>query len=69
MILYTMMPKDLIFPPDEGDFGKQVEIVHDGIPVVAEKVQDTGYRIVRVLSTDPAHYLDPKYFPGAIISK
>lgn len=68
MILYTMMPHELIYPNDEYDFGKQMEITHDGIPLMVERTEDADYRIIRILSSNPAHYLDSRYMPGAKIS-
>lgn len=68
MILYTMMPQELIFPCNESDFGKQLEVVVDGIPLMVEKTEDNEYRVVRVMSTNPEHFLDSRCMPGAKIS-
>lgn len=68
MILYTMMPHELIFPCDENEFTKLLEVTYDGIPLMVEKMDDDYYRVVRIMSTDPGHYLDTRYMPGAKIS-
>lgn len=68
MILYTMMPQELIYPCDESEFGKHSEVVFNGIPLMVEKTEDNQYRVVRVMSTDPAHFLDSRCIPGANIS-
>lgn len=68
MILYTMMPQELIYPCDESEFGKQREVVMDGIPLIVEKTEDNQYRVVRVMSTNPEHFLDSRCMPGAMIS-
>lgn len=34
-----------------------------GVPVLVERV-GSGRRVLRLLSTDPAHYLDPALTPG-----
>ncbi|MDQ0156756.1 YlzJ-like family protein [Robertmurraya andreesenii] len=68
MILYTMMPHDLIFPTDENDYGKQLTVTYDGIPLMVEKTENAEYRVIRVLSSDPNHFLHQKYAPGSKIS-
>ncbi|MGG5252892.1 YlzJ-like family protein [Neobacillus sp. SM06] len=67
MILYTMMPQELIFP-SESDAQHQCTIIQDGVELLVETTSgDTG-RIVRILSTDPQHYLDARFTPGTKIS-
>lgn len=62
------MPQELVFQSDENEFNKQKEMIFDQIPVVVEKEGDDGYRVVRLISTDPNHYLDPRFVPGNKIS-
>ncbi|WP_053366222.1 YlzJ-like family protein [Bacillus sp. FJAT-27245] len=68
MILYTMMPEELIFPPQQetGQLGRKI-IIRDGVPLEVEPSGD-GLMIVRLLSTDPAHYMDARWLPGSKIS-
>jgi len=66
MILYTTVPQELIFPTDIAAYGKQEIITFNGIPMMVEKVED-GKRIIRILSTDPADYLENSIMPGQII--
>lgn len=68
MILYTMMPQELIFPTDELEFGKQMMIQYDGIPLLVEENIDQSYQVIRILSSDPQHYLDSRCTPGSKIS-
>ncbi|WP_019152730.1 YlzJ-like family protein [Robertmurraya massiliosenegalensis] len=68
MILYTMMPQELIFPSDENEFARQIQVLRDGIPLIVEETEDNKYRVVRNLSSDPNHYLDQRYTPGAMFS-
>lgn len=69
MILYTMMPQDLVFPPEELEQSSaQMMVNYKGIPVLAERVDDMSYRIIRVMSTDPSHYLNEECIPGTKIS-
>lgn len=67
MILYTMTPLDQIFPSDEDVFSRYVAVNYNGVQLLAIKQEDNDYRVDRILSTDPAHYLDGTIQPGAII--
>lgn len=67
MILYTMMPQELIFPANESEFGRQRLIMRDGIPLLVEKLEGSEYQVMRIMSTDPSHYLDTRYGPGTKI--
>ncbi|MEI4831003.1 YlzJ-like family protein [Bacillus sp. FJAT-53711] len=66
MILYTIMPEQLVYPMDHTEFARQ-KIVHvDGIDMVVGMGNENDYSVVRVLSTDPQHFL--QYEPGQKIS-
>ncbi|TYR82775.1 hypothetical protein FZC66_04045 [Priestia megaterium] len=71
MILYTMMPQELIYPDEntEKQFAKQKMIECEGIPVIVEENAQGQKQIIRILSTDPQHYLHDKYYPGQILSQ
>lgn len=68
MILYTMMPYEQVFPPAEVSAQQPIMVNFNGIPIMAEWTENHEYRIVRVMSTDPSHYLNSECMPGAIIS-
>jgi len=70
MILYTMMPQDLVFPPEEErqQSTGQMMMNYKGVPVLAEQVDAMNYQIIRVMSTDPSHYLNTDCAPGTKIS-
>jgi hypothetical protein len=69
MILYTMMPQDLVFPPEEqNQSAGQMMVNYKGVPVLAEQVDAMNYQIIRVMSTDPSHYLNTDCTPGTKIS-
>ncbi|RHW36382.1 ribonuclease [Neobacillus notoginsengisoli] len=67
MILYTMMPEELIYPPVDSLNADRQIIQVDGVPLEAEQ-DGQGYTIVRILSTDPAHFMDSRFMPGSKIS-
>lgn len=68
MILYTISPYEHIFPEQLETLENYKTITYNGIPVVVECQNQTSLRIDRIMSTDPAHYLDQNIQPGTIIS-
>lgn len=68
MTLYTMMPHELIFPQEVGAAPKQQMINYQGIPLLVEFTDQQNVQVIRVLSSDPQHYLDERICPGAKIS-
>jgi hypothetical protein len=68
MILYTMMPQELIYPVENQEYGQQLMIQYDGIPLLVEQTSDNCYQVLRIMSSDPNHYLDSRCCPGAKIS-
>jgi hypothetical protein len=68
MIHYTMIPQEFIYPTDESEYGKQMMIHYDGIPLLVEQSTDQCYQVLRVMSTDPEHFLDSRCTPGSKIS-
>ncbi|MDQ0217019.1 ribonuclease [Peribacillus cavernae] len=67
MILYTMTPMDQIFPTDESVYSRYMMITYNGVQLLAERQENNGYRVDRILSTDPAVYLEQSIQPGSII--
>ncbi|GER65682.1 hypothetical protein BpJC7_02910 [Weizmannia acidilactici] len=65
MILHTMMPHELMFPEEAG-FSHFETLNVQGVPVLAEQL-DEGYRIVRILSTNPYDFLRPGLAPGNVV--
>jgi hypothetical protein len=68
MILYTMMPEEMIFPAENQENASPLMMNYNGVPVLAEMADGGSYRIVRILSTDPSHFLKPDCAPGTKIS-
>ncbi len=63
MILYTVLPHEVVL---EGLDEKRnfVDIQLEGLTVTVEPVSLEEAVIVRVISTDPLHYLNPQLAPG-----
>jgi hypothetical protein len=68
MILYTMMPNELIYPVSEQESSTQMLIQYNGIPLLVERTVDNQFQVIRVMSSDPNHYLDDGCSPGTKIS-
>jgi hypothetical protein len=68
MILYTTMPLELVYPTQDQDFSQQKMITYKGIPMLVTETEDRSYQVIRIISSDPQHYLDTSCHPGAKIS-
>ncbi|WML52050.1 YlzJ-like family protein [Neobacillus sp. PS3-12] len=68
MILYTTVPIELVFPYENDTYEKQKTINLNGIPLLVEYTDPQTIQIVRVLSSDPQHFMDDRYSPGTKIS-
>lgn len=68
MILYTTMPQELIFPYVSESNSNQQMVSYQGIPLLVEATDGQNAQVIRILSTDPQHYLDNQICPGAKIS-
>ncbi|WP_071395280.1 YlzJ-like family protein [Bacillus tuaregi] len=68
MILYTTMPQELVYQTQESEYEKQKVIDYDGIPLLVEMNENHDYRVLRVMSSDPSHYMDNRLCPGAILA-
>ncbi|MBO1510354.1 YlzJ-like family protein [Metabacillus bambusae] len=68
MIYYTMMPEELMFPTMEDEYKKQSVIHMNGVQLLVQETATAQYEIVRILSSDPRHFLDNQYCPGQKIT-
>lgn len=66
MIHYTMIPQELIFPSDEHSYSNQRECTWNGIPLLVEE-NDHMFKVVRVMSSNPADFLRGEIQPGSHI--
>lgn len=66
MILYTVVPLELVLEGmDKERAFTDVEV--SGITMTVEQVSANEAVIVRLISTDPQHFLDPALQPGSRI--
>jgi len=68
MILYTVLPLEDVLDGIEEDPTPTMMISVDGISLEVEQLGGFEARVVRVLSTDPEHYLSPNCQPGTVIN-
>ena len=68
MILYTMMPPELIYPYEADSSSTQQMVSYQGIPLLVESIDGQNAQVIRILSTDPQHFMDNQISPGAKIS-
>lgn len=64
MILYTMMPQELIYPQTEIEDNHLKYVDVNGVSLAVSNSQNGEYTIERVMSTNPQHFLDGRYSPG-----
>lgn len=63
MILYTVLPIETVLEGLEQE-RQFVDIQLEGLTLTVEPVSLEEAVIVRVISTDPRHYLNPQFSPG-----
>ncbi len=65
-MIYTIVPHDQVFS-EKGETTNYKQLEIGGISLLVEPISHTTCKIVKLLSTNPAHYLDTQYQPGTII--
>ncbi|WP_226665607.1 YlzJ-like family protein [Metabacillus litoralis] len=64
MIFYTMVPNELIFPTLDEEYKKQSVVEVNGVQLLVQETTNSQFEIVRILSSDPNHFLDSQICPG-----
>ncbi|SFC08399.1 YlzJ-like protein [Bacillus sp. OV322] len=67
MTLYTILPPEQVFPHAAEAFHNIHNYSYDGIPILIEQQSPTSFRVQRIISTDPAHYLVHAIQPGSYL--
>lgn len=69
MILWTPLPAEQVLDGFDNNTYVNYEATEvAGIPVLTEKTEAGQRRVVRINSSNPAHYLSPDVYPGLITS-
>jgi hypothetical protein len=67
MMFYTIAPIESLFPELYADERQFVLIERGNIQMQVEPIDGGQGRIIRLISTDPAHYLQPALQPGMLV--
>jgi hypothetical protein len=68
MIHYSVLPPELVFFQQDSHHTDLEECMVDGVQMLVRRTGESEITIVRLLSADPAHYLDPRFQPGRKIA-
>ncbi|KMM38655.1 YlzJ-like family protein [Guptibacillus hwajinpoensis] len=68
MILYTILPHEAVFPPEQSVYDQQNIIEWNGVELLVERTSLTECRVVQVLSTNPQDYLNEATQPGQMLT-
>ncbi|AQS59316.1 YlzJ-like family protein [Desulforamulus ferrireducens] len=67
MILWTpLAPEQVLQGFDDNSYPSYETGEVDGIPVLLEKAENGQRRVVRINSSDPAHFLNQGVYPGLL---
>lgn len=70
MILYTIMPAELVFQEQTNKTKPRYSIAeYRGEKLLVEHIQDDSYEIKQLLSTCPYSFLNPAFQPGSIVRR
>ncbi|MBS4177064.1 YlzJ-like family protein [Lederbergia citrea] len=67
MIIHSIVPPELIFQDNAEHFSGQMSLTRNGIPMIVEQ-SGNMYKVIRIMSSDPADYLRMDFHPGSYIS-
>lgn len=67
MLLYTVLPLEDVLAGMDAEPSATMLLQLAGLDLEVEQLEGFRAKVVRVLSTDPNHYLLPHLQPGSII--
>jgi len=68
-VIYTISPLDLVLKDKSKEDKRNFQLIsYNGIEMQVEPVGFNQYKVIRLYSTNPDHYLDSDLQPGSIIS-
>ncbi|PYI50430.1 YlzJ-like family protein [Paenibacillus flagellatus] len=68
MILYTQVPLESVLDGLEEMCDNCIEVTVGGVLMQVEPISPYQGKVVRLLSPDPMHYLNPAFAPGQMIA-
>ncbi|MGI6113119.1 MAG: YlzJ-like family protein [Mahellales bacterium] len=67
---YSIIPNEYIFLEPQREEGQRIETIEiKGLKMEVERIDDRQFKIIRLISTDPGHFLMNEYSPGQIITR
>ncbi len=70
MILYSIVPHEVVFKGFEGDAGiRFIEGEYMGEKVLVARMADGSCTMSRLISTKPSSFLDPAFQPGSVVNE
>lgn len=65
---YSIIPDEIIFDEWDGaELERHQKMAIGNCQCIVEPLDDNQVKIVSLLSSNPADFLDPRYQPGAIV--
>ena len=65
-MMHTIMPMEVVFP-EQATTPILQEIRHGGVNLLVEQLPNGKNRIQRIISSNPADYLNPNLQPGIML--
>lgn len=66
-LLYTIVPLDVVFAGEDEEEWNERILEMGALRVCVKPDGMGGGTVTRLLSTDPRHYLDPRWQPGSAV--
>ncbi|MEH7625521.1 TepA modulator TepJ [Bacillus subtilis] len=63
MILYTVMPQEIVFAEQNQETSAHEQIEYKGVPLLVE-MKGNEAEVIQIMSTNPLHFLHPDIAPG-----
>jgi hypothetical protein len=67
MILYSVVPEEVVFDGIDDYKPNYIEIKHNGVTMQIEPMNSQQAKIVRLFSANVQDYMNPAYMPGTIV--
>lgn len=68
MLLYTIVPEEIVFKRSEDEIESTQEIVYGGKKMLVYPVGFKQFQVVQLISSDPNDFLDTELQPGSVIT-
>lgn len=66
-MLHTIVPLEVVFGPNYSDLPKHQLVKVDGVQLLVEPIDFGEVKVIRLISSNPAHYLESRFQPGSCL--